>query len=74
LTLYPSSVQEASKGIVPSSLSESATPATRFLTTAHARQSSIAVDPFATPFDDDSRVVSPMQVKRLTNPYAGFAL
>lgn len=74
LTLYPSSVQEASKGLAPSSLSESATPATRLLTTTHARQSSIAVDPFATPFDDDSRVMSPMQVKRLTNLYAGFAL
>lgn len=72
LMLYPSRAQEknkASTGLPPSSRPESATPVTRLLTTTHARQSSIAVDPFTTPFDDDSRVSSPM-----TNPFAGLAL
>jgi len=77
LTLYPSHVHEKhepSTGLAPSSHPESATFVTRLLTTTHARQSSIAVDPFATPFDDDSRVSSPMQPKRMTNPFAGLAL
>ncbi|KAG1751401.1 uncharacterized protein EDB91DRAFT_1105303 [Suillus paluster] len=53
---------------------ESTTPVTRLLTTTHARHSSNAIDPFATPFDDDARVASPTQIKRITNPFAGLAL
>lgn len=87
LTLYPSQVQAAllatknkpaiappQPGLAPSSLPESVTPATRLLTTTHARKSSSAINPFATPFDDDALAVSPTQAKRITNPFAGFAL
>ena len=73
LMLYPSRAQEkneASTGLPQSSVK----PATRLLTTTHARQSSIVVDPFSTPFDDDSYVSSPVQPKRTTNPFAGLAL
>ncbi|EIW83225.1 hypothetical protein CONPUDRAFT_101927 [Coniophora puteana RWD-64-598 SS2] len=59
--------------------SESTTPVTRLLTTQHARKSSGAVDPFATPFDDTHAVSSgtgaspttPSARKRVTNPFAG---
>ncbi|KAG1871206.1 hypothetical protein DFJ58DRAFT_742004 [Suillus subalutaceus] len=87
LTLYPSQVQAAllaaknkpamappQPGLVPSSLPESVTPVSRLLTTAHARKSSNTINPFATPFDDDAYAVSPTQMKRTTNPFAGFAL
>ncbi|KIJ68097.1 hypothetical protein HYDPIDRAFT_83896 [Hydnomerulius pinastri MD-312] len=50
---------------------QSTTSMTRLLTNTHP---SDAVDPFATPFDDDARVVSPTKSKRITNPFAGFAL
>ncbi|KAH7920153.1 hypothetical protein BV22DRAFT_1199109 [Leucogyrophana mollusca] len=54
---------------------ESSTPVTRLLTTIPARRSSNAIDPFATPFDDDARVAAtPTRAKRITNPFAGFAL
>ncbi|KAF9241873.1 hypothetical protein BU15DRAFT_87096 [Melanogaster broomeanus] len=33
-----------------------------------------AVNPFATPFDDDAAAASPMKAKRITNPFTGFAL
>ncbi|KAG1752838.1 hypothetical protein EDB19DRAFT_1670083 [Suillus lakei] len=90
LTLYPSQVQAAiltkSKeknrpglappppGLAPSSLPGSVTPVTRLLTTTHARKTSNAINPFATPFDDDACAVSPTQMKRITNPFAGLAL
>ncbi|KAG1777818.1 hypothetical protein EV702DRAFT_224682 [Suillus placidus] len=87
LTLYPSQVQAALLAtknkpamappppeFAPSSFPESVTPVTRLLTTAHARKSSNAINPFATPFDDDAHAVSPTQMKRITNPFAGFAL
>ncbi|EMD37320.1 hypothetical protein CERSUDRAFT_113973 [Gelatoporia subvermispora B] len=35
---------------------DTSTPVTRLLTTTHARKSSQAVDPFATPFDDENSV------------------
>ncbi|EGN99932.1 hypothetical protein SERLA73DRAFT_160028 [Serpula lacrymans var. lacrymans S7.3] len=56
--------------------SQESTPVTRLLTTTHARHSSGAVDPFATPFDDEARVASspgPLTARR-SNPFAGFAL
>jgi hypothetical protein len=87
LTLYPSQVQAAllaaknkqamappQLGLAPSLLPQSVTPVTRLLTTAHARKSSNTINPFATPFDDDACAVSPTQMKRTTNPFAGVAL
>ncbi|KAH7913245.1 hypothetical protein BJ138DRAFT_1146466 [Hygrophoropsis aurantiaca] len=54
---------------------EQTTPVTRLLTTTASRRSSNTIDPFATPFDDDARVsASPARTKRITNPFAGFAL
>lgn len=90
LTLYPSQVQAAllssykgknkppaappPPGLAPSPPTESVTPVTRLLTSTHARQSSNAINPFSTPFDDDAHAVSPTHIKRITNPFAGFAL
>lgn len=87
LTLYPSQVQAALLAaknkpamaarpqlVVPSSPPESVTPVTRLLTTTHARKSSNTINPFATPFDDDAHAVSPTQMRRITNPFAGVAL
>lgn len=61
---------------------ESVTPVTRLLTTHHARTSSLAVDPFATPFDDENRVVSPTMGDvsrwsssvRKSNPFVTMAI
>ncbi|KAG2154338.1 uncharacterized protein EDB93DRAFT_1131650 [Suillus bovinus] len=87
LTLYPSQVQAAllatknkpviappQLGLAPPSLPKSVTPVKRLLTNTHARKSSNTINPFATPFDDDTCAVSPTEVKRITNPFAGFAL
>lgn len=60
---------------------DTSTPVTRLLTTTHARQSSQAVDPFATPFDDEHQAMSPtspadpftVRAKRSTNPFAAMA-
>ncbi|KIJ18568.1 hypothetical protein PAXINDRAFT_167161 [Paxillus involutus ATCC 200175] len=46
----------------------------RLLTNPYVPPSSDAVDPFATPFDDDAAVASPKTAKRITNPFAGLAL
>ncbi|TFK53705.1 hypothetical protein OE88DRAFT_1696764 [Heliocybe sulcata] len=57
----------------PGAAQFSDTPVTRLLTTTHARHSSQAVDPFATPFDDEVRpLTSPRSAGR--NPFAGVAL
>ncbi|EIW63269.1 pheromone-regulated protein PRM1 [Trametes versicolor FP-101664 SS1] len=47
---------------------DTSTPVTRLLTTNHARQSSQAVDPFVTPFDDEHRVHD-ADVVSPTNPF-----
>lgn len=46
---------------------DTSTPVTRLLTTTHARHSSLAVDPFVTPFDDEHRVPAPETPK---DPFA----
>ncbi|KAF9227184.1 hypothetical protein BS17DRAFT_806416 [Gyrodon lividus] len=53
---------------------ESTRSISRLLTNTHVHHSSDAVDPFATPFDDDAAVANPNMAKRITNPFAGFAL
>ncbi|KAF8444805.1 hypothetical protein L210DRAFT_3394754 [Boletus edulis BED1] len=57
----------------PISQHKSTRSTSRLLTNIHAQSSSDTVDPFATPFDDDA-FVSPAKTKRVTNPFAGFAL
>ena len=51
--------------------SEAVTPLTKLLMTMHARKSSFAMDPFATPFDDEHRV--PTGRFPPTNPFAAVA-
>ena len=57
----------------PISRHESTRSTSRLLTNMHVQSPGDAVDPFATPFDDDA-TVSPLKTKRATNPFAGFAL
>ncbi|KAH0828015.1 hypothetical protein J3R83DRAFT_3664 [Lanmaoa asiatica] len=58
----------------PISRHESTRSTSRLLTNMHVQSPGEPVDPFATPFDDDASIVSPAKTKRITNPFAGFAL
>ncbi|KAI0775765.1 hypothetical protein BD413DRAFT_470872 [Trametes elegans] len=51
---------------------DTSTPVTRLLATTHARQSSQAVDPFVTPFDDEHRVshAAAASPPAIPNPFA----
>lgn len=53
---------------------ESTRSTSRLLTNMHVQSPGDPVDPFATPFDDDASIVSPAKTKRVTNPFAGFAV
>ncbi|KDQ55882.1 hypothetical protein JAAARDRAFT_692009 [Jaapia argillacea MUCL 33604] len=56
---------------------ESTVPVTRLLTTTHTRHTSLAVDPFATPFDDDQAPLTnpstPSGKRRTNDPFAAVA-
>ncbi|KAJ7626413.1 hypothetical protein DFH06DRAFT_739804 [Mycena polygramma] len=61
----------------PTSEPVPSTPVTRLLTTTHARRSSLSVDPFVTPFDDEHRVTiahSDTRKSVQTNPFAAIAV
>lgn len=58
----------------PISRHESVGSTSRLLTNIHVQSPGELVDPFATPFDDDASGVTPTKPKRITNPFAGFAL
>ena len=56
----PNLVVPSRPGFEPHSRSDSTTAVRRLLTNTHARQSSNAVNPFATPFDDDTQATVPL--------------